>query len=110
MGISDSTLTDRSEGSIHRQLAEALHDVFGEEHPLGFFFAANRVIADKVDNMDVGRMDSYSVRKSKDIYEFVSKYVHVNSRQCGCCRPRRRRWHLSETNVPIDVSQGKVGF
>ena len=65
-----------------RQFAEAFHDVFGEEHSLVLFFAAKRVIADRVYDMDIGRMHGCSMGEPKDVYEFVNKYVHIGSRQC----------------------------
>ena len=85
--MSDSRLTDRLSRSICRQFAEAFHDVFGEEHPPVFvFFVTNRVIADRVDNVDIGRVYGCAVGKPKDVDEFVNEHVHVDNGQCRCCR------------------------
>lgn len=83
-------LSDRLNGSISRLVAEAFHDVFGEEDPSVFFFAANRVIVDGVDNQDIGWMHGGSVRELEDVYELVSEYIHINRREGRCCRSRRR--------------------
>lgn len=90
MSGTDSILTDRLGGSICRQFAEEFHDVFGEENPFVFFFAAGRIVVDGVDNLDIRWMDAGSVREPEDIYEFVGEYIHVDGRQGRCCGPRRR--------------------
>jgi hypothetical protein len=91
--MSRSSLTDRSHGSIYRQLAEAFHDVFGEENRPIFFLISGRVITNWIDDVDIGWMDDRGVGESKDVYELVSEYDRIYCRQRGCCRPWCKWWN-----------------
>lgn len=104
-------MTDRLYGSMCRQLAEACHDVFGEENPPIFFlFVANRVIANRVDNTEIRWMDCRVVGEPKDVDEFVNKDVNLHRRQRGRRRSRSGWWTLSKANVSIDLCQSEVGI
>jgi len=108
--MSCPSLTDRPHGSMNRQLAEAFHDVFGEENGAIFFLVSSRVVVNWIDDMDIGWMHSRVVREPEDVYELVGEYDRVYCRQCRCCRPRRGWWDLSEANVSVDPCQDKVEF
>jgi hypothetical protein len=73
---SRSSLTDRMDGSVCRHVSDPFNDVFGEENPFVFFFAANRVVIDSVDN--ISWVQGCSVREPKDVYKFVSEYFRVD--------------------------------
>ena len=77
---------------MHCQLAEAFHDVFGEENGAIFLFVSSRAIVNRIDDLHIGWMHDCAVGEPKDIYELVSEYSRVYCRQRGCCRPRRGWW------------------
>jgi len=108
--MSDSSLTDRPQGSTYCQLTEAFHDVLGKEHGAIFFFVSSGVIVNRIDDLDIGWVHDCVVGESKDIDELVSEDGHVYCRQRGCCRPRRGWRDLSKTDSSVDLCQGKVGF
>jgi len=46
---------------MSHQLAEAFHDVFGEEHSVIFLVISCRVVVNCVDNVDIGWMHDCAV-------------------------------------------------
>ena len=71
-------LTDRPHRSTYRQLAEAFHDVLGQENRPIFLFVSSRVIVNWIDNADVGWMHDRAVGEPEDVYELVSEYNRVH--------------------------------
>ena len=88
---------------MYRQLAEACHDIFGEENGAVLLLVSSRGIVNWIDNMDIGWMHDCAVREPKDVYELVSKYDCVYCRQRRCCRPRRGWW---DYRGGISISEG----
>ena len=68
-----------SHASRISELSHVLHDVSCEKHRLVFFFASYQVIINRFDYVDIDRMKRALVRKTKDVDEFVSEYLDVDS-------------------------------